>query len=204
MSAHGRSRVYCYYCCPGKFKYGVCDLESLPKERLDLAVLSQVKQIFTNTELINRVLSRVEAKRTSKVQKKEGELKLLEKEISQRRSLVKKYLSAFESGALQAIDTLNERLSEIEEEIRLLEERKACLAEEIKRSKVQPLTVHDVRKVMGKFKEVILGAGAPQRRAFVRNIVKRIKVHSSSHIEPYYRIPPVRIMYDLAPRTGRC
>jgi len=202
VSAHGRSRVYCYYCCPGKFKYGVCDLESLPKERLDLAVLSQVKQIFTNTELINRVLSRVEAKRTSKVQKKEGELKLLEKETSQRRSLVKKYLSAFESGALQAIDTLNERLSEIEEEIRLLEERKICLAEEIKRSKVQPLTIHDVRKVMGKFEEVILGAGAPQRRAFVRNIVKRIKVHSSSHIEPYYRIPPVRIMYDLAPHFG--
>ncbi len=140
--------MYCYYSCPGKFKYGVCDLESLPKQRLDLAVLSQVKQIFTNTELIERVLSRVEAKRTSKVQKKEGELKLLEKEISQRRSLVKKYLSTFESGALQALDTLNERLTEIEEEIRLLKERKVCLAEEIKRSKVEPLTAHDIRKVV--------------------------------------------------------
>lgn len=203
VSAHGRSRIYRYYSCPGKFKYGECNLENLSKERIDVAVFSQLKQIFANTPLINRILDRVKVKRTSKVCKKKGELKLLERQISHKLNLVRRYLSAFESGALEATETLNERVTEIEQEIRLLKERKVHLTEETERSRIQPLSAEDLRRVVDKLEEVIMGAGASERRAFVRNIVKRIKVRSASHIEPYYRIPSVRIISALAPRAGR-
>jgi len=113
---------------------------------------------------------------------------------------MQKYLSAFESGALQA-RSLNERVKEIEDEIALLKERKRYLEDEINRSKIQPVTVESVRKVIGKLEEVISSASPSEKRAFIRNIIKTIKVHSRSYIEPYYRIPSVRIMSGLAPRT---
>gem|GEM_PF-5851702 len=103
---------------------------------------------------------------------------------------------------LQAADSLNEKVAEIEQEIPLLEERKACLVEDIKRSKIQLLSAQDVRRVIVKFEEVILGTGAPERRAFIRNIAKEDQSPLPSHIEPYYRIPPVHITPRLTTQTG--
>lgn len=203
VSAHGRSRVYQYYACPGKFKYGECQLENLPRETIDTNILSQVRKLFEDSQLISRILQRVNIKRAEKLPKKQAELRSIERQISQKRGIMQKYLSAFESGALQA-RSLNERVKEIEDEIALLKERKRYLEDEINRSKIQPVTVESVRKVIGKLEEVISSASPSEKRAFIRNIIKTIKVHSRSYIEPYYRIPSVRIMSGLAPRTGRC
>lgn len=203
VSAHGRNRVYPYYACPGKFKYGECDLESLPKEEVDLGILSQIKRIFADARLINRVLARVNEKRAERIPKKEAELKILQRQISKKKSLIKKYLSTFESGVLKA-KSLGERVTEIEEEIALLQERKEYLDDEISRSKLEPVSREGMRKVISKLEEVVLSAGPSERRAFLKNIVKTIKVHPSLCIEPYYRIPSVRTVSGLAPRIGRC
>ena len=65
------------------------------------------------------------------------------------------------------------------------------------------MTVESERKVIGKLEEVISSASPSEKRAFIRNIMNTIKVHSRSYIEPYYSIPSVRIMSGLAPRAGR-
>lgn len=137
-----------------------------------------------------------------KLPKKQAELKSTESQILQKRGIMRKYLFGFESGALQA-RTLNKRVEEIEDELALLEKRKRHLEGEINRSKIQPVTVEVVRKVIGKLEEVILSASPSEKRAFIRNIIKTIKVHSRSYIEPYYRIPLVRIMSGVALRGSR-
>ena len=138
-----------------------------------------------------------------KLPQKQAELRSIERQTSQKRAIMQKYLSAFESGTLQA-RSLNERVNEIEDEIALLEERKRYLEDEINSSKIQPVTVETVRKVISKLEEVILSASPSEKRSFIRIIIKTIKVHSRSYIEPYYRIPLVRIMSGVAPLAGRC
>ena len=203
VSAHGRGGVYQYYACPGKFKYGECELENLPRERIDISIISQVKKIFEDSQLISRILRRVNAKRMEKLPKKQAELRSIERQISDKRGILRKYLSAFESGALQA-RRLNERVQEIEDEIALLKERKSFLEDEIARSRIQPITVEDLGKVIRKLEKVVLSARPSERKAFLRNMIKTIKVHSPYYIEPYYRIPLVRIMSGVAPRAGEC
>lgn len=64
------------------------------------------------------------------------------------------------------------------------------------------MTVESARKVIGKLEEVISFASPSGKRAFIRNIINTIKVHSGSCIEPYYRIPLVRIVSGLPSRAG--
>ena len=202
VSAHGRSDVYHYYACPGKLKYGECDLESLPREKIDLAILSQIKGIFLDDQLISRILQRVNTKRMENLPKKHAELRNIESQISQKRATIQKYLSAFESIPIgKRARSLNERVRQVEDEIAQLEERKGSLKDEITGSRLQSVTAEDVTKMIGRLEEIILSGRASEKKAFIRNVVKSIKVHSTSYIEPYYRIPSVRIMSGSAPRT---
>jgi site-specific DNA recombinase len=164
VSAHGRGGVYQYYACPGKFKYGECELENLPRERIEASILSQIERIFEDSQLISRILQRVNTNRMEKVPKKQAELKSTESQILQKRAIMRKYLFGFESGALQA-RTLNKRVEEIENGIALLEKRKRQLEGEINRSKIQPVTIEVVRKVIGRLEEVILSASPSEKKS---------------------------------------
>jgi len=201
VSAHGRNRTYQYYACPGKFKYGECRLENLPRKKVDNIVFSQIKKIFANETLVKNILKRTNIKRAEKIPKKEVELHTVKVQISKKQSIIQRYLSAFESGTLDAV-SCNERVKKIESEIMLLQERKTQLEQEIKESKIQPLTLQEIKKVIGKLDEIILSASPSLKKAFLRKIIKIIKVHPSSHLEPYYKIPLVCIMSGVAPRAG--
>lgn len=199
VSGHGRGGVYYYYACPGKFKYGECDLQNLPREETDLSILSQTKKIFGDSGLMSKILQRVNRKRMEKLPKKQAELRTVERQISEKRGYMRRYLSGFESGVQQA-RSLNERVQEIENEIALLEEGKSSLEEEIASSRIQPITVGDLKKIIGKLEKVVLSARPSEQKVFFRNVIKTIKVHSPYYIQPYYRIPSVRIMSGVAPR----
>jgi len=203
VSANGRGGHYEYYGCPGKFKSGECELENLPRERIDRVILTQLKDILGDREVMGKILQRVNLKRMEKLPKKRAELKMIEKSIAHQQTILRRYLTCFESGMLEA-RALSERVHEIENEIALLEDRKEHLEEEITQTRIQPVTAEDLAKVMRELEEVILSAGPPQRKAFLRNVVKTIKVQSPHHIEPCYRIPSVRIMSGMAPRSSRC
>jgi len=93
-------------------------------------------------------------------------------------------------------------LKKIEEEIELLQERKIKLQAEINNSKTYPFNLGEIRKVVDKLEKVISLANPSEGKAFLRRIIKKIKVHSPCKIEPYYRIPAVCIMSGVAPRAG--
>ncbi|MEE9191359.1 MAG: recombinase family protein [Candidatus Aerophobetes bacterium] len=199
VSAHGRNKVYPYYACPGRFKWGECDLENLPKEKVDQAILSQLTPIFTDSKLLDSILQRVNAKRAKKLPRKKAEFKTVTKQIRQKRAVIKRYLSAFETGKL-GVESTHERVGELENEIALLEEGKARLDTELRTVTIEPLSVQQIREVVSKLTEIVLSPRPSEGRAFLRNVVKTVKVFSASHLQPYYRIPMVRTVSGMAPR----
>ncbi len=200
-SAHGRSRVYFYYVCPEKLKSGECALQSLPKEKTERAIIDQIKKIFLDKKTIGRLLERVKAKQDKRLPKRQAEVRIYEKQIRHKKKVINRYLAAFESGTLS--ETLcGERLRNIAEELRVAEQQIAQAKEETARTKEKPITFEDVRKAVSKLEQVISGVRVSEKRAFLRKVIKTIKVHSPSRIQPYYQIPAVRIMSGVAPRAG--
>lgn len=200
-SAHGRSRIYTYYVCSEKLKSGECDLQSLPKEKIERAVMDQTKKIFLDKKTIGRLLERVKAKQAKKLPKRQAEVRIYEKQIRHKKEMINRYLAAFESGALSEA-LCGERLRNIAGELKLAEEQLAQAKEGTARTKEEPITFEDVRKAVSKLEQVISEAGASEQRAFLRKVIKTIKVYSIDRIQAYYRISAVRIMSGLAPRTG--
>ncbi|MCZ2809796.1 MAG: recombinase family protein [Candidatus Bathyarchaeota archaeon] len=199
-SAHGRNRVYSYYACSEKLKSGECDLESLPKERIERAIIDQIKRIFLNRKLIEGLLERVRAKQANNLPKKQAEMINYEKQIRHKKELINRYLGAFESGTLD--QTLcGQRLRNIAEELKLLEQQMTQVKEDVTQNKYQPITFEDVWKAVSKLEEVISGARVSEKRTLLRKVIKTIKVHSPNRIQPYYQIPAVRIISGVAPRT---
>jgi len=198
VNAHGRNDIYRYYACPGRFKYGECAMQSLPKEKVEKAILSQIKDIFRNETILKRICKRVRKKMSERIPKKKAELKNLEKEILKRKNIIQRYLLAFEAGKMNA-ESCNERVKELEEEIYLLKEKHIRLQEEIGNSETFSFNLEEIKKVIDKLEEVILSGNPSEGKAFLRRIIKKIKVHSPCKIEPYYRIPAVCIMSGVAP-----
>ncbi len=200
-SAHGRSKVYPYYVCSEKLKSGECGLESLPKEKIETVVIDQIKNIFLNKKMIKKLLERVKAKQARNLPKRQAEVITYEKQIRHKKAIINRYLAAFESGTLSE-DICGERLRNIAEELRVAEQQINQAKQDTVLIKEKPITFEDVRRAVGKLEEVMSGAGAPEQRAFLRKVIKTIKVHSINHIQAYYRISTVRIMSALAPRAG--
>ncbi len=200
-SAHGRSKVYPYYVCSEKLKSGECGLGSLPKQKIENAVVDQIKNIFLNKKMIKELLERVKAKQAKNLPKRQAEVITYKKQIKHKKAIINRYLAAFESGTLSE-DICGERLRSITEELRLVEKQLAKSKQETDQTREQKITFEDVCRTMSKLEKVMSGAGASEQRAFLRRVIKTIKVHSIDHIQAYYRIPAVRIMSGLAPRTG--
>jgi len=109
VNAHGRNDVYHYYACPGRFKYGECQMKNLPKEKIEKIILTQIRGIFKDDALLQRILKKVNIKIIEKLPKKKAELKNLEKEILKRKNIIQRYLLAFESGKMDAV-SCNDRV----------------------------------------------------------------------------------------------
>lgn len=60
--AHGRRKRYQYYACGGKMKHGECDISRIPKKILEEAIFRQLKEIFSNEALVNKLVKKVNAK----------------------------------------------------------------------------------------------------------------------------------------------
>ncbi len=200
--AHGRRGIYSYYVCQDKLRYGECDLDALPQVAVDEAILLQIEEVFQNEALIKRILSKVKVKLNKKLPKKVAELKSLEREMQRKETITRRYRGAFEVGSLDAQE-FGFRVSELNEEIQLLRQREVQLKDELINLKVQPVTFKDIQEMMERFEKVIMSAPPSETKAFLRRVIKTIKVHSVGFIEPYYRLPVVRIMSGLVPLIGR-
>ncbi len=200
-SAHGRSKVYPYYVCSEKLRSGECHLKSLSKEKIETAVLEQIRRIFLNEKMIRKLLERVKTNQAKNLPKRQAEVIIYEKQIRHKKAVINRYLAAFESGTLSE-ELCGERLRNITEELRLAEEQLDQVKKEAARTREEPITFEDVRRSVGNLEKVMSGAGASEQRAFLRKVIKTIKVYSIDRIQAYYRIPAVRIMSGLAPRAG--
>jgi len=67
-SATGRSRIYRYYTCFSRVRYGRhgCDAPRLPADELDQAIVEALLEVYTRTDVITEALARERQLRTGK------------------------------------------------------------------------------------------------------------------------------------------
>lgn len=182
-------------------KHGECDLPRISKEKLERAILAQLKEIFGNGALVKELVERVNRKLRKKVPDLKKELEAVERRIKGKEQLADLYFEKFErKGSLSPL--VEKRLRGIAEEHTELEKTKGEIRTRMEVGQFQPVRAEDIQRVIGNLEKALLQAPPSEVKQLLRLIIKRVDIYSPELIQPYYRIPRVRIESGLAPRAG--
>jgi hypothetical protein len=118
------------------------------------------------------------------------------------RGRVDRYLEAFETGRLDA-DTCNGKVRDLKARLAELEAERTDLEERRERLSLPELDREFLRKTLADFEEVLASAENAKKKHLLRQLVKKVLVHSRDTVEVWYGLPgpdPARIAGIMAPQ----
>jgi site-specific DNA recombinase len=174
----GKGGRYKYYKCSKRLKYNVnsCTSPTLPKEKVEAAVLSVVQEKFLDPERIAGLMDSLYAtvKRSTKVYR--TQLLRIERERTQKETSLKSLYGNFtESGFepdkafTEVVDSLRRRIRNLDREI---EELKSRLSLPVKR-----FGEEHIEKFTRAMHEIILEGNDESTKAYLRAVISKITVN---------------------------
>ena len=215
-SATGRARIYRYYTCFSRIRYGRhgCDGPRLPADELDQAVVEALLQIYTKTDIITQAIALERQLRTGKLQALMAERSAVTQESTAAQEAIDRYLIAFEQGRLDA-DICGKRVAELRARLALLSRRHQDLEHRLTEPPSIPSekAITELRQMLW----AVFKHGTPgQRKAIIEINVEEITVEGDQII-PVFRLPEeatepvenstgsqyaVRVLPTMAPPLG--
>ncbi|HEV2757241.1 MAG TPA: recombinase family protein, partial [Actinomycetota bacterium] len=103
-SAKGRSRLYHYYTCSTRYRYGTrnCSAARLPKEDLEEAVLEQMISLYRDSDLVAEALEHLRVSETEARVSVQDRIAALRQEQAGVSRAIDRYFAAFEAGTMKA------------------------------------------------------------------------------------------------------
>jgi site-specific DNA recombinase len=112
-------KLYKYYnCINSRNKDHECNFKALDKEDLEKFVISQIKEIIMNDELINYIADKVIEVQDEQFEALE--LHIMEEQIEEKKKQIENIVNAISNGAYH--ESMNKQLSDLQSEINGLEE----------------------------------------------------------------------------------
>jgi site-specific DNA recombinase len=187
-SAQGRSRTYRYYTCFSRIRYGShgCDAPRLPAEELDQAVFAALLDLYSDTDLIADAVRAERQHRAGQFEAHHAELGAVTREIEQAGDAMERYLTAFETGALDA-DTCGQRVRDLKIRLERLTHRRDDLEHALNTAPGKPSqkAVDQLRRDLAH----VFRHGTPgQRKALIEANIAEIHFEGDRLI-PVFKIP---------------
>lgn len=187
-SAKGRSRLYHYYTCSTRYRYGTrsCGADRLPKDELEEAVLERMIDIYRDSDLIADALEQLQNSERDERATTATKVATLRQEQAGVRRSMDRYFAAFEARTMNPA-ACQERLHNLQGRLdTLIAEQQALLAQDEADMPPRPELVAEWAKTL----DVALYSGsAQQRKALIRKLVKELRVMGRDEIIPTYRVP---------------
>ena len=201
-AATGRNRVYRYYTCFSRARYGThgCQATRLPAEALDTAILTALADFYTHhTALINDAVTRaIELHRDGHTDAQAEHTALLA-QIKQKETAVDRYCTAFENGTMTE-EAARQRLTTLRMEIAQLTVRAAELEDALGSEPTGPPP--GVIERLQTHLTGILTSGTPgERKATIEALVAEIRLTQEGVI-PVFRIPGPHTPIPETPGTS--
>jgi len=185
-TSEGRKGSWRGYRCCGRASFGksFCDARSVNKERVEEAVLEEVKEVLLHPEHVMEVLEGTKTKADEVASKLRAELEEKERELENLRGRLSRWYDAFESGLLD-VSQVSERVAKLREDIASVEAERDRLSEELKGSQLPPPSYEQVRRWLeeiGRYME------SGQKRALLRSLNTRVTVLAKDRLKVRFEI----------------
>jgi site-specific DNA recombinase len=189
-SARGRSGFYHYYVCSKRYRYGseFCDGDRLPKDALEVAVIEQMVELYSDSALMTEALAEIDNEETSTSGDIEQRRSSITQELAGARRALDRYFAAFEEGSLSATDC-RDRVARLKDRIESLEAEEQSLAQRAEASSTEPTTAEDVAQWAEDLDTLLRSGSAQQRKSLMRILIKELRVMGRELILPTYKVP---------------
>ena len=207
-SARGRGGVrYAYYTCASRVRRGpgACDQPRLAKNDIEAAILAQMTEVYADTGLVGAALDEAANARNAARADAERGREGLQRQASQLRRKLARYLAAFEAGELDAA-LVQARLTALQTQLAAIEARLAeSRGGDVDGPGEIPEDAAIVSWALSQALGDVLRQGPHARtKALLRLLIGEIRVVSPDDIRSTYRIPAsaVRIPDEVVGDTG--
>jgi site-specific DNA recombinase len=189
MSAKGNGGTYHYYACSGRQKLGrkSCDGERIPREKLEAAVLSQLRTLYRDGGLIREAIESAaangESDRTAFAEQRAS----LGKEIARAERAMDRYHEAFEDGDL-APARFKERITALDTRLGALRDQDQVLAQDLAADAPAVPDTKALRAVADNLDQLIARDDPERAKALLATLIVELRVNSRSEILPTYQV----------------
>ncbi|WP_203236990.1 zinc ribbon domain-containing protein [Nocardia panacis] len=188
--ATGRNRSYRYYTCFARNRYDKhkCDFTRLDADAVDKAVLEALADFYrTRHDLIGEAVTAARHRHRAAGNDTRTELAAVTAELTKVQQATDRYLTAFETGALDP-ELLANRLVELRAKTTQLVTRRDQLAADLTNvpSVPEPRVLDEVADYIG---DIIIGGDHTQTKALIETLVAQVKILGPDRLVPTFRIP---------------
>jgi site-specific DNA recombinase len=204
VSTHKKDRVYPYYLCNKRWNTKECDQDYVRADLLEDAILQDIRAMFLDEQFMARVWEEANRRLSAEKPSVDREIESVDAQITKARSTIDRYFEAFEAETMRPevcmakVDDLNARIEQLEDEKRVLEERR-------ERLEIAAIDREMLSGLVDDLKDVMAQGTNPQKKDLLHRMVKKVLVHNRSTIEIWYALPnqaSVRSPAHLAPPGG--
>lgn len=180
-NAVGRHRVYRYYTCATRSRYGVehCPTPRIDADALDEQILDLLCEFHTRrADLVTEAITAARADYRSTQTSYEQELAALAGQLTVKGTSVDKYLAAHETGKINET-VVAHRVDQLSSEIRQLRDRRDELTFLLDAGSGEPHPDH-LAEIPARIREIITTADAPLRRTLCDALIAEVRLTAGS------------------------
>jgi site-specific DNA recombinase len=189
-NAHGRNKVYRYYVCWNRARYGTdtCDAHRINADAMDEAIFDSLTGFYRHHhELIEQAVTQASTQHSASLDHRRAELTALDARLTRATTAIDRYLQAFEDGELDPA-TVKERMSALRTKTTQLTIRRDQLADELSEAPVVPPAMV-LDELTDHIAEILRSGNPAQRKTLIEALVAEVKITGPNTIVPVFRVP---------------
>ena len=175
------------------------DLPNLRPDVLEPAVLEQIKDVYSQTDLFRDAIEQARHKDGADEKALRTQERLVDKQTVETRQKLERYFAAFESGDMDP-KVCGERLGALQEELQQLQQESTRLDQLVNDQSALQIEADELQAIISRLEEVFTAGPFPKKKHLLRLLIKQTAVDDRRRARVTYRLPPVCKRKALAPR----
>lgn len=173
---------YRYYECNNFQRTKQCNHNRINAINIEKEVIERLKNLGKNPELLKRTIKEAEDRAKLELKPMSTELYTLSKQIAKLKASKEKYLSLFESGKLNNVDDIIDRINKMDAEIDILISKETGLRFNIEQY-TQNIDVQKVSFILNNFALIIDNATDREKKLLLQKFLKEVVINKERKIE---------------------
>ena len=184
-----KSSKYHYYQCSHNYKVGniACNARIIPKDKLERAVLGQLKEAVLTEDNLRELVQLVNEELMTGHKELSKQRKVIDAELNDITARLSKLYDALETGKI-LIESLAPRIDELKERQDKLCEARIQLEADATLNEVRQVDLKMVNAYVKDLKNLLDNAEGCERKSFIRSFVRRVTIKGNT-VTIDYKLP---------------